>query len=135
LTVAERATQDFLLEQPRGQGAGLCAQIDHARVIGECHCVCATIDLAVDPAAPRWNRRPADGRIAASAVSRPDAPQHPGELLLHVIDGRLAELEIADWRGDNELAEFPPVRTWEPPRAGGPWPAGPEPESQLGDDD
>ncbi|MGH2401832.1 MAG: hypothetical protein ACRDE6_03905, partial [Candidatus Limnocylindria bacterium] len=55
-------------------------------------------------------------RVAVEAFSRDSAPAHPAELLLHVIDGWLNELEIVDYRGDNPQARFPDLHTWEAPR-------------------
>ena len=116
LTAVERATLDLLLEAAAADLHALRDQADQARVVGSCDCGCATIDVAIGPDV--MSRTEAHGRIAASASSRPGSPQHPAELLLHVVDGILAEVEIVDDSGQNRQATFPPIETWETPRAG-----------------
>ncbi|HYI66565.1 MAG TPA: hypothetical protein VEW95_06570 [Candidatus Limnocylindrales bacterium] len=116
LTAVEGATLDLLIEAAAADSGALREQADQARVVGSCDCGCATIDLAIGPDVS--SRMEAHGRIAASASSRPGSPQHPAELLLHVVDGVLAEVEIVDDSGQNPQATFPAIETWEAAREG-----------------
>jgi hypothetical protein len=88
-------------------------------VVSGCDCGCATIDIEVEPDAPLWEPNPALGRIAAMAFSRVGSPQHHGSVLLHVVGGRIVELEIVDEDGSGPLPQFPPTSSWQPPYAGG----------------
>jgi hypothetical protein len=81
----------------------LLAQVDAARVVGFCGCGCATVDLAVDSAAP----------ASSSASPTPNeatvlgADGEPiGGLLVFVKDGYLAMLEVYAFSGD-PISPFP----------------------------
>lgn len=53
-------------------------------------------------------------------MSLPNHPPHPAQLLLHVVGGRLLELEIVDYSGENPQATFPALTTWANPTYGEP---------------
>jgi len=122
LTREERATLEFLLHDAIPEVDVLRTQSAGTMVVSGCDCGCATIDLEVPPDAPLWEPNERVGRIAAKAFSHVGSPPHHGELLLHVLDGRLAELEIVDTDASGPLPQFPPVDSWQQPYAGeGPW--------------
>ena len=114
LRAEEQQTLDFLLGSPLPGMDELRRQVTGLRVVGDCDCGCATIDLQPDKDhVPRSITE--FPRVAVAAFSRDSAAAHPAELLLHVIDGWLAELEIVDFRGDNPQGRFPDLETWEAP--------------------
>ena len=119
LRAEEQQTLDFLLGAPLPGMDELRRQVPGLRVVGDCDCGCATVDLLPDKdRVPRAVTK--FSRVAVEAFSRESAAAHPAELLLHVIDGWIAELEIVDYRGDNRQRRFPEVDTWGPP-GGPPW--------------
>ena len=114
LRADEQQTLDFLLGSPLPGIDELRGQVPGLRVVGDCDCGCATIDLLPDKDhVPRAVTQ--FSRVAVTAFSRDSAAAHPAELLLHVIDGWLAELEIVDYRGDNPQDRFPDLDTWQAP--------------------
>lgn len=69
-----------------------------------------SIDLASDLSAPTAQ---VSGRIPAEGRWLHPQSGAPYEVLLHVIDGRLATLELVDGWGAAELAELPPAEELE----------------------
>jgi hypothetical protein len=100
LTPKERALIDFLLAGPLGRDQ-LRQQAETAEVDGTCGCGCPSVFLRADPAIP-----PVEFRAEETPFGRTDhvpiaAVQQKTrgrtEVTLHVVQGRLAELEI--WSG------------------------------------
>jgi hypothetical protein len=116
LTVVERATLDYLLVDAIDDVAALRDQAANAFVTGMCDCGCATVDLTVPPDAKASTPSASPDRVIASALSRRGVRR--AQLLLHVLDGRLTELEIVDVDGSGPQPVFPAVSTWEPPIVG-----------------
>ncbi len=82
------------------------AQVDQAAVTGMCSCGCATIDLDVDPNAPRATfvgtpLLPVEGR-----GHDPSDPSLPVEIILFAREGALGMLEIV-YYGDTPPKQFP----------------------------
>lgn len=116
MTPEERALLDFLLTDAIPDVATLRAQAADAMMTGSCSCGCPTVDLAPAGGAPSWDAGRVIGRVAASAFSRPGWPQ--AQLLLHVVDGRLAELELVDVDASGPHQVFPPPAAWQAPFVG-----------------
>jgi hypothetical protein len=99
LVEEERAILEFLLAEGFPGRDELRAQLDHLVVTGPaCACGCESVALAVERRAP-----PAavDERVPTEALGR-DAQGTEVGVLLHVIDGYMAELEffsLADAKG------------------------------------
>ncbi|NUS44617.1 MAG: hypothetical protein HOQ24_13130 [Mycobacteriaceae bacterium] len=93
LTEVERNVLSAMLDRPFPGAPQLRAQLATARVVGQCHCGCPTVDLAVDVTLPT---AVVDSRIPVEAAV-PD-----GGLILFVEEGRLSSLEYY------HLAEDPP---------------------------
>ena len=91
----------------------LRAQAETARVIRECECGCATIDMTTDPALP-----PAEGVTEPNAVEAPGRGGEALELILFVRDGRLSSLEIVSYDVAT-LEVFPPPSEFGLPRGPG----------------
>jgi hypothetical protein len=102
LTAKERALIDFLLAGPLGRQQ-LRAQVDATRVVTRCSCGCPSVGLSVDASAPRATFRKGESPsgqtewVPITAYQRKSRSPDT-EVTLHVIDGRLAELEI--WAGE-----------------------------------
>jgi hypothetical protein len=100
LTAKERALIDFLLAGPMGQ-AELRAQAETAQVVGVCSCGCPSVWIEVDPAMPPAHFGNDDapygpnGAVAITANQR--KTKGSTEVTLHVVQGRLFELEV--WTG------------------------------------
>jgi hypothetical protein len=99
LTAEERALLDVLLRHPLSK-RGLTEQAKTVQVDATCSCGCPSVSLAVDERAPLAAYSDADSPVGAGAVGlratvreRDDGP----EVILHVLEGRMAELEI--WAG------------------------------------
>lgn len=85
LTINEQQALAAMLAIDFPGAKELRAQAPTARVVRQCDCGCATIDLIVDPKLP----------VAPISTLVPvEAPTKDGGLLLFVTDGRLSGLEI-----------------------------------------
>jgi hypothetical protein len=83
----------------------LLAQVDFARVVGYCGCGCATVDLAVDSAAPASS----SGSPIPNEATVLGADGEPiGGVLVFVRDGYLTSLEVYDY-GGVPISPFPPT--------------------------
>jgi hypothetical protein len=98
LTPAER---DLLSHLARALGSDVSDQVTECIVVGECHCGCSSIQLLTN-ATPlhedETRRRSASERsdyLCVSSSGRSMA-RHEIYLGLHVVQGRLHELEIFD---------------------------------------
>lgn len=100
LTPLERSVLDFLLSEPFSGRDELRSQAAAVQVPGRCQCGCATIDLVVGedsiPRAPVRSRVPVEATTTAGPAT---------DVLLHVVEGRLRELEV--YRHDGEPAALP----------------------------
>ncbi len=83
----------------------LLEQVDAARVVGECGCGCATVDLAVDDA-PRSDA--AVYPIPNEATVLDSGGQAIGGVLVFERDGYLAQLEVYSY-AEAPISPFPPV--------------------------
>jgi hypothetical protein len=101
LSSREQALVDYLLAHPLGKPA-LRAQADMSMVESVCSCGCPSVWLSVDPSAPSAEYsadETPDGRtdhVALTAFQRKS--RGTTEATLHVVNGRLFELEI--WAGE-----------------------------------
>jgi hypothetical protein len=95
----------------------LRAQTLAARVVRQCECGCATIDLATDPAAPVAVGVGAANAVEARGRARTDG-RVPPDLILFVGDGRLRSLEIVSY-GEPVFETFPSPEEFEQPTV--PW--------------
>lgn len=101
LTPKERALIEFVLNGPLGRDE-LRKQAKTARVAGVCSCGCSSVWLDVDPQTPAAQFRPDETTssrtdwVPLSAYQR--KAKWPVEVTLHVVQGRLHELEIWDGR-------------------------------------
>jgi hypothetical protein len=105
----ERAILDFLLSIEFPGRDALSKQAGHARVVGRCHCGCATVNLAVD----RDSVGPAQvvGRTPVDAMAREEG----WGLILFVDDGYLSSLEIYS-AAEEPPSMFPSPSVFNPPR-------------------
>jgi hypothetical protein len=100
LTAKERTLIEFLLDGPLGSGE-LRRQAETVRVVGTCSCGCPSVFLEADPSTPSARFRPEEtpfGRtdwVPLTAWHRKS--RGSTEVTLHVVGGRLEELEI--WAG------------------------------------
>jgi len=99
LTSKERALLDVLLSSPRARDE-LREQVKSVQVVAACWCGCPSVNLAVDPGAPRAEY-PDDEQLPRGVVTI-TAWQRKSrwpwtEVTLHIIEGELFELEI--WGG------------------------------------
>ena len=100
LSLTERAILEFLLSQPFPGRVELKTQLASVKVVGRCECGCETIDLSVEESA--CPRAPVKHRVAVEAATR----VRPGtNVLLHVVDGLLRELEV--YCDDGKTATLP----------------------------
>jgi hypothetical protein len=96
----ERALLDFLLDHPIARDE-LRAQAERAEVVSECDCGCRSVGLEPHAAAPsaRYTAEDSvygrDDYIGIRARGRSEAGTEI-EVTLHVVHGRMAELEIWD---------------------------------------
>jgi hypothetical protein len=108
LTLAEQALLTVLTQAVGSQGLG--AQVVGAVVCGVCRCGCGSRRLATDaPRLPEEEiRRLTGGRrddyVNVTAHVRV-ANQVPPQLTLHVLEGRIAELEL--YAGDDVAVPLP----------------------------
>jgi len=98
LTAEERALLEALLRHP-GSKPELTEQAKTVQVDATCSCGCPSVFLAVDDGAPPAIYSDADSPLGAGAVQlRASVGESGGpEVILHVLEGRMAELEI--WAG------------------------------------
>ena len=100
LNPIERAILEFLLGQQFPGRDELKLQLASLKVVGGCNCGCESIDLSVDEGAAIC--APVRERVPVEATTRVG----PGvDVLLHVVDGLLRELEV--YRQDGESAALP----------------------------
>jgi hypothetical protein len=97
LTPKEREVLDFLLAGPLGRGE-LRDQARTAHVAAVCSCGCPSVWLEVDPATPSARFLPDESTYGRSDAVDITAVQRKSrgstEVTLHVVNGRLYELEI-----------------------------------------
>jgi len=100
LTANERALIDFLLQGPLGRDE-LRTQAETARVVGTCSCRCPSVWLDVDPESPiaEFQAEHSPSGDPAWVPITAVQPTRTGgtEVTLHVLGGRIHELEI--WAG------------------------------------
>jgi hypothetical protein len=111
----ERAFLDFVLSAPI-TSAELREQAAEIRVVGECDCGCRSVALAPAPDAPSAavvpHDHPRTDWIPLTAWGQSPAGTEI-EVTVHVVDGRLHELEIWDgWAsGGKSTGELPDLET------------------------
>jgi hypothetical protein len=92
----ERALIDFLIAGPLGRPE-LRAQADMASVVAVCSCGCASVWMEVDGSAPSASyaeRETLDGRTDYVALTAHQRETRSSEVRLHVVEGRIYELEV-----------------------------------------
>jgi hypothetical protein len=95
LTQAERLLLDWLIRNGTGDVDELLRQLSSARVVSRCGCGCPTVDLSVGD---REVTTTGGSQIVADAQG--SSPQGvPIEVILHVRDGLLSELEAFAMNG------------------------------------
>ena len=119
LNAVERVLLDFILDGPDVRPE-LRAQGDSAEVVSVCDCGCRSVGLRPDPALPDAPYTAEDSSVdsddyiglTADGVSTAGTDV---EVTLHVIFGRMTELEIWDGsdRGGESRCELPGVATLE----------------------
>jgi hypothetical protein len=116
LTSHERALVDWFVDGPVNSPE-MRAQADAASVVATCSCGCPSVDLEVPPGVPAapLNSDDPDVRNSedASFIARATSPDgREVNVILHVIAGRLVELEIwAGMYGGDRRTELPDVST------------------------
>jgi hypothetical protein len=111
----EAEVLSFLLEPEFPGVEALRRQAETARVVRQCECGCATIDLATDPAAPAAEGVREPNVVEARGRARDDG-RPPPELILFVRDGRLSSVEIVSY--DEPIFDvFPAPEEFEEPHA------------------
>src|SRR5437899_2153262 len=115
LTAYERTLLDFLLSGPLGRPK-LREQARTAKVVGQCDCGCRSVVLEADPSAPSATCGPNEISIKPAVVHITAYGRSPDNLVvevtLHVIDGRIDELEI--WDGESHgAAPDPTTLRWD----------------------
>jgi hypothetical protein len=102
----------------------LTGQVADAVVVGACSCGCSSVRLSTSaPPAPAETLArlvPTDRPEVVALRSTGRGPDgHAITLTLHVIEGRLRELEIFDAdAGEGVAVDLSAVTGWEPPQAG-----------------
>jgi hypothetical protein len=91
----------------------LRAQAEGARVVRQCECGCAMIDLAVDPAAREAEGVGQSNAVEARGRGRTDG-RPPPDLILFVDDGRLRSIEIVSY-GEPVFETFPAPEEFDQP--------------------
>jgi len=112
LTPTERAALDFMLAGDDPRLERLREQARTAKVVWECTCGCATINVEVDKTSSSPVDFPRRDPISADGVgpnTRPDL----SSLVVFVDDGWLSSLELV-WYNE-PIPEFPPADQFEPP--------------------
>jgi hypothetical protein len=116
LSAAERALVEWFVDGPVSSPA-LRAQVAAASVVATCSCGCPSVHLEVPAPFPaaRLDRDDPDVRTGGDASFRADATSSDGralEVILHVLAGRLVELEIwAGSFGGDPRTELPQICT------------------------
>ena len=87
LSTAERRLLSWLAS---AHGPDATAQVADAIVVGECACGCSSVQLSPSGAA---RRQSVHSSVGAGGLS-PDG--HVIDVVLHLVDGRLHELEVFD---------------------------------------
>ena len=113
LSAREAETLRFMLSPDDLRLDSLREQAEVAQVRGMCHCGCATIDLAVDKDRAR-QATPFSPRLIDTHTPQ-FHPEGPYELILHLADGWLKELEVV-YYVNVPPPEFPSTDRFEPPR-------------------
>jgi hypothetical protein len=115
--VRESEILSFLLAVEFPGVEALRVQAQSARVVRQCECGCATIDLAPDPAAPVAEGVGCPNAVEARGRARTDG-RVPPDLILFVGDGRLRSVEVVSY--DEPVFEmFPAPQEFERPTV--PW--------------
>jgi hypothetical protein len=99
LSEEERRLLEHVASAPLGK-PGLRAQIYAAQVVAECSCGCPSIWLEVDQSVPSVSFDPTetpDGRTDHVALTARRSGTDFPEVTLHLVHGRLFELEV--WAG------------------------------------
>jgi hypothetical protein len=103
-----------------GAGAPLSAQVAHALVTGECVCGCSSVQLASSaaPLPPEVIRRLSGNDrhdyISLTSTGRSSAGRRV-DVVLHVVEGRVAELEIFDSEaGEGTAVDLDSLRALDP---------------------
>ena len=114
LSPREAETLRFMLSPTDPRLDPLRDQAEVAYVRGMCHCGCATVDLAVHK--QRGRRAPGlCSQVVETRTPQFDHEKGPYQLILHLSDGWLKELEIVYYANDPP-SEFPSTDRFEPPR-------------------
>ena len=95
----ERALAEYLAQGPLGSPE-LDAQVDSALVVGTCSCGCPSVFLEVDPSVPNVSfacEELPGGRTGPVELSAYQESGDEASVKLHIVEGRLTELEI--WAG------------------------------------
>jgi hypothetical protein len=99
LTAEERSLLEWLIEHGTRNASAYLPQLDTVSVVSRCHCGCPTIDLAVaGKAAP-----PGGSTVLADFDGVSPEGVQVG-VILHALDGLLAELEVYDLTGGEEFS-------------------------------
>lgn len=101
LNLRERVILEFLLSRPFPGRDELMQQLASVKVFGKCQCGCETVDLTVDEA--NSLRARVKERIPVEAITRSGSCVN---VLLHVVNGFLRELEVVGYDPD-EPARLP----------------------------
>jgi hypothetical protein len=116
LTPTERTLLEFMIEPVASDE--LAHQVAHATVAAACTCGCPSIGLSTtappitEDAAKQLSDVGRENYFAASAWGT-DSTGRDVRLLLHVIDGKVAELEIwSGWDGGPVSSDLPAPHTW-----------------------
>ncbi|MGE0546469.1 MAG: hypothetical protein AB7O24_26695 [Kofleriaceae bacterium] len=95
-------------------------QAKSVRVQATCSCGCRSVVLQVDPVLPvaKFSRaETGTGRTDVVALSATQtSARSTTDVTLHVVDGRLAELEIWAGEGMRPRVRVAKLRRWPPPR-------------------
>jgi hypothetical protein len=115
LTPNERETLDFLLGADFPGVEALRGQAGAAAVVVERWACCPSVSLEVD----RASAQRADVEANVPVEARSVGFERGYQLLLHVADGWLSELELVHYDEGRGPEEFPPPHQFEPPRTEG----------------
>ena len=103
----EKAVLEALLSLEFEGAQELRAQLATVKLVGQCECGCATIELDVDrahaPQAAIEGLVPAEG-----SVRRPGSDEVQGGIILFASNGYLSALEIYNF-DDEPIRKFPPL--------------------------
>jgi hypothetical protein len=116
LTGAEQVLVRWLLEHGRPDAADFLPQLGRARVVSRCPCGCASIDLAIDEAAPPAG---AGMSVLSDYFWVADDGSHCG-VFVFARGGLLAGLEVWSADGIGSVTELPAVERLRPLQTAGP---------------